>query len=71
VEEIDQLLEIKTRLTTIKGYAQLIEREVDRSEPRSERMATRVHELNHEIVKLIDLVGAIEDAMTNVQRFDA
>jgi hypothetical protein len=71
VEEIDQLLEIKTRLTTIKGYAQLLERDIDRSEPHSERMAARVVELNHEIVRLIDLIGSIEASMTDVRKFDA
>lgn len=71
MEEIDQLLEIKTRLTTIRGYAQLLEREIDRTEPRSERMAARVVELNHEIVRLIDLVGTIEASMTDTRQFDA
>jgi signal transduction histidine kinase len=71
VEEIDQLLEIKTRLTTIRGYAQLLERDIDRAEPQSERMASHVGELNHEIVRLIELIGSIEASMTDTRRFDA
>jgi signal transduction histidine kinase len=71
VEDIDQLLEIKTRLTTIKGYAQLLERDIDRAEPQSERMASHIGELNQEIVRLIELIGSIEATMTDVRQFDA
>lgn len=65
VDHIDQLLAVKTRLTTIKGYAQLLEREIERSQPRSERLGARVLELNHEIMRLIDLIGAIESSITD------
>ena len=65
VDHIDQLLAVKTRLTTIKGYAQLLEREIERTQPRSEQLGARVLELNHEIMRLIDLIGAIESSITD------
>lgn len=65
VDQIDQLLAVKTRLTTIKGYAQLLEREIERTQPRSERLGARVLELNHEIMRLIDLIGTIESSITD------
>ena len=60
MDNIEHLLAVKTRLTTIRGYAQLLEREIDRARPPSDRFAARVAELNREIVRLIDLVGHIE-----------
>ena len=60
MDNIEHLLAVKTRLTTIRGYAQLLEREIDRAHPPSERLSMRVAELNREIVRLIDLVGQIE-----------
>lgn len=63
VDEIDQLLEVKTRLTAIRGYAQLIEREIDRGVMRSDRLAAHSGELNREIMRLIDLIGSIEDTI--------
>jgi hypothetical protein len=54
---------VKTRLTTIKGYAQLLEREIDRSPPPSGRLGSRVQELNREIERLIELVGSIESSI--------
>lgn len=65
VDQIDQLLAVKTRLTTIKGYAQLLEREIERTQPRSERLGARVLELNHEIMRLIDLIGTIQSSITD------
>ncbi len=65
MDRIDQLLEVKTRLTTIKGYAQLLEREVERAQPRSQRLRARIAELNQEITRLIELVEVIEATMTN------
>jgi hypothetical protein len=64
VENIDQLLEVKTRLTTIKGYAQLLEREIERTQPRSDKLDAQVEELNREIARLVKLVGTIEASMT-------
>ena len=63
MDEIDHLLEVKTRLTAIRGYAQLIEREIDRGSLRSDRLAAHSAELNREILRLIDLIGSIEDTM--------
>jgi len=51
---------MKTRLTTIKGYAQLLERELDRTHPRPERIEARLAELNHEIERLVALIERIE-----------
>jgi nitrogen-specific signal transduction histidine kinase len=65
MENIDQLLEVKTRLTTIKGYAQLLEREIDRTQPRSDKLDAQVEELNREIARLVNLVGTIEASMTD------
>lgn len=65
MDAIDQILAVKTRLTTIKGYAQLIEREIERDQPRSERLGARIHELNREIVRLVDVVASMEASMAN------
>ncbi len=63
MDRIDQLLAVKTRLTTIKGYAQLLERDIARTEPVPPRLGARVAELNGEIVRLIELINDIEAAM--------
>ena len=63
MDNIDQVLAVKTRLTTIKGYAQLLEREIDRTQPQSRRLYARVAELNSEIDRLVDLVSLIEASM--------
>ena len=64
MDTIEQLLAVKTRLTTIKGFAQLLEREIERTGPQTDsRLSARVAELNREIVRLIDLVGKIESTM--------
>jgi hypothetical protein len=60
VDNIEHLLAVKTRLTTIRGYAQLLEREINRTNAPSDRLSMRVAELNREIVRLIELVGYIE-----------
>ena len=65
MDRIDQLLEVKTRLTTINGYAQLLDRDVARMQPLPVRLSARIAELNHEITRLIDLIDAIEVTMTN------
>ena len=65
VDNIEQLLAVKTRLTTIRGYAQLLEREIDRTKPPTDRLNAQVAELNREIVRLIDLVGKIESTIPN------
>lgn len=65
MDRIDQLLAVKTRLTTIKGYAQLLEREIERTQPRSERLAARIQELNREIMRLVELIVTIEVTMTD------
>ncbi len=65
MDAIDRILAVKTRLTTIKGYAQLIEREIERDQPRSERLGARIHELNREIVRLVDVVATIEASMAD------
>jgi hypothetical protein len=64
VDSIERLLAVKTRLTTIKGYAQLLEREIDRSPPRHDRLGARVQDLNSEIARLIALVASMETSMT-------
>lgn len=64
MDSIERILAVKTRLTTIKGYAQLLEREIDRSPPRNDRLGIRVHDLNREIARLIDLVASIEALVT-------
>lgn len=65
MDRIDQLLEVKTRLTTINGYAQLLDREVARIQPVPVRLAERVEQLNHEITRLIYLIDEIETTMTH------
>jgi hypothetical protein len=67
VDHIDQLLAVKTRLTTIKGYARLIERDIDRMQPRPERLGARIAELNSEIRRLVELVARIESSMTDAE----
>ncbi|HYI13852.1 MAG TPA: hypothetical protein VEX37_00555 [Thermomicrobiales bacterium] len=64
MERIEQLLAVKTRLTTIKGYAQLLDRDITRMQPRPKRLGVRIDELNHEITRLISLIEDIEMAMT-------
>ena len=63
MDQIDHLLAVKTRLTTIKGYARLIERDIDRMQPRPERLGARIDELNSEIARLVALVARIESSM--------
>jgi hypothetical protein len=63
VDNIDQLLAVKTRLTTIKGYAQLLAREIERAQPPSQRLGARIVELNQEIARLIELVRVIESSI--------
>lgn len=65
MEQIDHLLAVKIRLTTIKGYARLIERDIDRMQPRPERLGARIAELNNEIARLVALVARIESSMTD------
>ena len=65
MERIDQLLAVKTRLTTIKGYAQLLDRDIARMQPRPERVVARIAELNHEITRLISLIEEVEAAIAN------
>jgi hypothetical protein len=65
VDRIDRLLEVKTRLTTINGYAQLLDCEVARIEPAPARLTERVEHLNDEIAKLIHLIDEIETTMTH------
>jgi hypothetical protein len=64
VDRIDRLLEVKTRLTTINGYAQLLDRDVARIEPVPARLTERLEHLNDEITKLIHLIDEIETTMT-------
>lgn len=64
MDSIGHILAVKTRLTTIKGYAQLLEREIDRSPPRSERLGARIAELNQEIERLVGLIASIESSIT-------
>ena len=64
MDRIDRLLEVKTRLTTINGYAQLLDREVARIEPAPVRLTERIEHLNDEIAKLIHLIDEIETTMT-------
>lgn len=63
MDQIEHLLAVKTRLTTIKGYAQLLERDIDRTQPIPSRLGARIAELNNEISRLIDLVTDIELAI--------
>ena len=70
MDRIDQLLAVKTRMTTIKGYAQLLEREIERTQPQSPRLYARISELNLEIGRLIDLIETIEATMTDSMPLD-
>ncbi len=63
MDRIEHLLAVKTRLTTIKGYAQLLESEIGRSQPVTARLGTRIAELNSEIVRLIELINDIETSI--------
>ena len=65
MDRIDRLLAIKTRLTTIKGYGQLLAREVSRLSPTPERPQAQIAELNREIDRLVILMHEIEHEMTN------
>lgn len=65
MDHIDHLLAVKTRLTTIKGFAQLIERDIGRMQPRPERLGARIAELNSEIARLVGLIAEIESSMSD------
>ncbi len=65
MNQIDQILAVKTRLTTIKGYAQMIERELNRPRLDGGRLSRHAAELNQEIDRMIALIAAMEDIATN------
>jgi signal transduction histidine kinase len=53
--------ELKTPLTTIKGYVQLLLRQVSRPDPSRERMAPLLDELDRQVRRLEELVSDLLD----------
>jgi hypothetical protein len=64
VDRTDEIIAIKTRLTTIKGYAQLLERELVRAESAPRHIVRHAARLRQEIDRLVALIRELENSLT-------
>jgi nitrogen-specific signal transduction histidine kinase len=59
-----QLHDVKNRLTVVKGIAQLLSRQIDRSDWQRDRISRRVDTLQTEIDELEVMIDALKHGVT-------